>query len=70
MGSIPICLEFTPSYVLLLQQREGMKLRILGQMMLEKMEEDAELKKWIGREIEKRILKKKNWNYTKSEKAQ
>jgi len=42
----------------MLQQREEMKLKIIGQVMLERMETDQELKAWFGREIEKRLTKR------------
>jgi len=39
----------------MVQEREDKKLKIIGKMMLERMEKDAELKAWFEQEIGKRL---------------
>lgn len=46
----------------LIQKSEAQKLKIIGQIMLERMESDQELKTWFGQEIEKRLTKKQERN--------
>jgi len=42
----------------LIQESEEKKLRIIGQIMLERMESDQELKTWFGQEINRRLIKR------------
>ena len=42
----------------LIQESEEKKLKIIGQIMLERMESDQNLKAWFGQEIDKRLTKK------------
>ncbi len=42
----------------LLQASEAQKFQIVGQIMVERMEMDKELKDWFRQEIDKRLIKK------------
>ena len=44
----------------LIQESEEQKLKIIGQIMLERMESDQGLRSWFGQEIEKRLTKKQD----------
>lgn len=43
----------------LLQESEAQKFQIVGQIMLERMETDQELKAWFAEEIDRRLAKKR-----------
>lgn len=43
---------------LALRENEEKKIRIVGRIMLERMESDLELKTWFEQEIEERLIKK------------
>jgi len=43
----------------ILREREGMKQKIVGRIMLNRMEKDPRLKEWFGQEMNKQISKKK-----------
>lgn len=42
----------------MIEEREDMKLKIIGRLMLERMENDQVLKAWFGQEINRRLVKK------------
>lgn len=42
----------------LLQESEAQKFKIVGQIMLERMDADQALKAWFREEIDKRLIKK------------